>query len=527
MRNLDRFGSNPTVQVWPISPRARRLLPLESAPPPIRRRLPPPSAATFFPVPLPRGNFALFTLPQLLLPPPPRPQPPNPSWPAPSSPPPGDRRSPETRKKLSAARSYSYREAYISSELPMATEKKVNKLSVANLTSDDSFYPVIVPGNSKIEIQSRVRNLTVYAIKIPGSVAYNAMLLYSEGQQEKCLAVRRRSEHAHTLYEILRNCSHRNIIQPMGVWEEMETNLAFIVFPCSDGVVTSIPKEALFDVEDATNAESYTFGFSDQGCRIFREICMAVRYINVLYDEEKIPLKALDLDESKIFYQSKAKGDYHVLLTDIKMEISPTGNVRKNRRAKGKVSSTGVPTVDDVKTANWNGLGQFLKKLHKDLKLHIELSHLSEELGKESVKYEDLVWEPGLWESSTKVQLVRDVYWCYNKNKNRISTLKNKTALGLKSFIDKLEVNKSRAPDKQINDDNLYESLFFLRVYMVAHKDDTIKGYSGTMEMMHDKKAIVRLLMIERPEYMVTLISAIRKLGWIRQSPFCAWITST
>lgn len=96
-------------------------------------------------------------------------------------------------------------------------------------------------------------------------------------------------------------------------------------------------------------------------------------------------------------------------------------------------------------------------------------------------RYEDLVWEPGLWESSTKVQLVRDVYWCYNKNKNRISTLKNKTALGLKSFIDKLEVNKSRAPDKQINDDNLYESLFFLRVYMVAHKDDTIKGYSGTM----------------------------------------------
>lgn len=69
---------------------------------------------------------------------------------------------------------------------------------------------------------------------------------------------------------------------------------------------------------------------------------MAVRYINVLYDEEKIPLKALDLDESKIFYQSKAKGDYHVLLTDIKMEISPTGNVRKNRRAKGKVSSTGI-----------------------------------------------------------------------------------------------------------------------------------------------------------------------------------------
>ncbi|KAF2910990.1 hypothetical protein DAI22_11g144250 [Oryza sativa Japonica Group] len=117
MRNLDRFGSNPTVQVWPISPRARRLLPLESAPPPIRRRLPPPSAATFFPVPLPRGNFALFTLPQLLLPPPPRPQPPNPSWPAPSSPPPGDRRSPETRKKLSAARSYSYREAYISSAI--------------------------------------------------------------------------------------------------------------------------------------------------------------------------------------------------------------------------------------------------------------------------------------------------------------------------------------------------------------------------------------------------------------------------
>ncbi|KAF0895045.1 hypothetical protein E2562_006763, partial [Oryza meyeriana var. granulata] len=41
-----------------------------------------------------------------------------------------------------------------------------------------------------------------------------------------------------------------------------------------------------------------------------------------------------------------AQGDYHVLLTDFKTGISPTGNVRKDRRAKGKASSTGEMMLD-------------------------------------------------------------------------------------------------------------------------------------------------------------------------------------
>ncbi|KAF0895044.1 hypothetical protein E2562_006762, partial [Oryza meyeriana var. granulata] len=151
--------------------------------------------------------------------------------------------------------------------LPMAPKRNVNESAVAKPAADP-LYPVDLPGNSKIEIQNQGRKLTVYASKVPGSMAYNATLSYLEGQQEKCVAVRRRSEQACTLFEILQSCSHKNIIQPIGIWEERE-NLAYIVFPCFDGAVSSIPKENLFEVEDATDAESSTFGFTDQGCRIF------------------------------------------------------------------------------------------------------------------------------------------------------------------------------------------------------------------------------------------------------------------
>lgn len=121
----------------------------------------------------------------------------------------------------------------------------------------------------QIEIQNRSRNLTVYASKVVDSVAYNAMLSYPEGQQEKCVAVCRRLEHAHALFDILASCSHSNIIEPIGIWEEKGTKLAYIVFPCFDGPLSLIPTEEIFDVEDATNDKSYTFGFTDQGCKIF------------------------------------------------------------------------------------------------------------------------------------------------------------------------------------------------------------------------------------------------------------------
>lgn len=111
--------------------------------------------------------------------------------------------------------------------------------------------------------------MTVYASKVVDSVAYNAMLSYPEGQQEKCVAVCRRLEHAHALFDILASCSHSNIIEPIGIWEEKGTKLAYIVFPCFDGPLSLIPTEEIFDVEDATNDKSYTFGFTDQGCKIF------------------------------------------------------------------------------------------------------------------------------------------------------------------------------------------------------------------------------------------------------------------
>ncbi|KAL5203698.1 hypothetical protein ABZP36_008569 [Zizania latifolia] len=397
--------------------------------------------------------------------------------------------------------------------------KKQGK-GVANPRPVDPSEPTYIPGDPMITIQNQGRKLTVYTKKVHGSEAYNASLSYQEGQQEEfCVAVCRRLEQAQGLFEILTSCSHKNIAKPVGIWEEREKNIAYIVFACFDGSVNSIPKTSIFEeVESVDKDEPSTFCLSDQGCKILTDIFMTVKYVNELYGKS-IPLKPLNFEESRIVYQLKAQGDYHVLLTDFQFDISPTGNKRENRR-KGKASSTAVQTVDEVSIANWNGLGKFLTELHKNLKPHEELSHLSKLLGQQSVKYEDLVWEAGIWEFSTKLQFIREIYWCYDHNEARKDELKKRNALGLQSCIDELKIKESRRPDDKIIERNLYNSLFFLRVYMVAHQDVTVKGYSDTKVNVEDPKAIGRLLMKNSPKHMVNLISYIRKFGWIRESPF-------
>uniref|UniRef100_A0A0A9ESN7 Uncharacterized protein n=1 Tax=Arundo donax TaxID=35708 RepID=A0A0A9ESN7_ARUDO len=60
--------------------------------------------------------------------------------------------------------------------------------------------------------------------------------------------------------------------------------------------------------------------------------------------------------------------------------------------------------------------------------------------------------------------------------------------------------------------------MFFLRVYLVTHQDDTIKDYKGP-EDLKDKRSVRRLVMKERPDYLVKLIKEIRQAKWIKESP--------
>ncbi|CAN6306059.1 unnamed protein product [Urochloa humidicola] len=374
----------------------------------------------------------------------------------------------------------------------------------------DLPMPIQLPKNATIEIQTQGRKLVVSKSKVPGTDAYYASLAYPEDQKESCIALCKRPSDAHEAFKVLTSCSSKNIAKPLGVWEVEAQNIAYIVFPSIAGALKSINRKCLFELEDESELSSSTAFFTDQGCTIFVDLIMAVRCVNEL-NERQLPVKPLKLETGSIFYQLKADGQYHVLLADFadkdKSHGAGGGNRRRNR---GK----------DVKTVNWNGLSKFLKELGVNIKPNSELANLAALFGEDSVTFDGLVWESALWKIRTKLQFIREVFWCYDKNESRITMLQKRKSLGLQTCIDKLEANKSRGEYKEFDDKNLYSSIFFLRVYVVSHQDDTIKhSNQKVLGLVEDQRSILRLLAKEKADYMTNLIREIRSLKCIETSP--------
>jgi hypothetical protein len=71
----------------------------------------------------------------------------------------------------------------------------------------------------------------------------------------------------------------------------------------------------------------------------------------------------------------------------------------------------------------------------------------------------------------TKIHYIREVFWCFDNNQAREDLLKSKESLGLQSVIATLGFSDA--------DDNLYDSIKFLRKKIVAHQDSSYKTYSG------------------------------------------------
>lgn len=86
-------------------------------------------------------------------------------------------------------------------------------------------------------------------------------------------------------------------------------------------------------------------------------------------------------------------------------------------------------------------------------------------------RYNDLLWEPGLWTVYTKIHSIREVFWSFNKKATREALLKSKTSLGLKNVISSLGFSNA--------DNDLYDSIMFLRKKIVAHQDSAYEKYSG------------------------------------------------
>uniref|UniRef100_A0A0D9XSF6 Uncharacterized protein n=1 Tax=Leersia perrieri TaxID=77586 RepID=A0A0D9XSF6_9ORYZ len=172
------------------------------------------------------------------------------------------------------------------------------------------------------------------------------------------------------------------------------------------------------------------------------------------------------------------------------------------------------PTVDHIKHANWKGVADFLDALLKknELEPNDELAHLLEKLKeKSSINYCDLVWEPGLWTTMVKIHFVREVYWSIKGD--RKSVLENTNPLGIKTFMTKLGYSSNQ-------EKSLLDSILFLRKRVVAHQDTTYLSYNGDKnEVGESKRSVELLLQKTKADYMIELVSHIRRLGWLIESP--------
>lgn len=397
------------------------------------------------------------------------------------------------------------------------------------------MMPAKLSGHPEIEKQA-VR-LIVEDETIGGSGgAYRAKLLYGDRHPENCVALCRRRSRAFEAFEFLNACSHPNIAKPIGVWEDEAKKLGYIVFQNFDGALSSVPKQVIFEVENLLEPKPAMHGFSEKGFNILWDLMSAVNYVNDHYQQEPsqtenyLPLKSLRMEACTVFFQLKEEGDYLVLLTDFEIDTGESSqNIKghKRRGAKAKARSSGEqPDVHQIRTRNWNNMGEYISQLCAGCSANFEVTHLIDSLKNEAAKYDDLLWEAGLWDLTTKIYFLHEIFWCYDKAPGLKADLNERLPLGLQSCIIKLNVREkannelSGVTPPIMKEWSLYKSLHFLRVFLFAHQADILEKYSGPKGDIQDRKSAERFVLEHKSDYMVRIIEEIRDLKCIKTSPY-------
>lgn len=416
--------------------------------------------------------------------------------------------------------------------------------------------PSMISGSLGIETQ--ITSLEIDAKTEGLGRACRAKLVFPDEHAESCIAVPKIASLALETLQVLNACSHPNIAKPIGFWEDKKKKQGYILFHNFDGLLSSLPKDCIFEVDDEDQPEGQPSisGFSKAGLNMMREVVSAVKYVNDHYQQEApqaencIPVKSLNIESVTVFYQLKADGHYLVLLSDIEDNIhkcekdksknvigktkekkkapfrtwQPRDFVKKEKAIAGNPGE--VPDVRMICSKNWNNVGKYIAQLSGEWTVNFEVNHLVGRLKEEGVKYDDLVWEAGLWDLSTKVQFIREIFWFYDKNTTRLGELVKKDPLGLQSCIDRLGVmvTKDRGTPFEtteiMDERNLFNSLDFLRIFILAHQAKVLKGISGPKVVAPDQKSAERFVSKKKPDYYVILIKEIRSLNWFKTSPF-------
>ncbi|KAL6659656.1 hypothetical protein ACP70R_002485 [Stipagrostis hirtigluma subsp. patula] len=399
-----------------------------------------------------------------------------------------------------------------------------NEIAHPSEESNAMIPRVCQPKDVMVCIAEEHQVLIVYREKLPGVGSHYAGLKCNE-RIYSCVArpYSNLDEAMHT-YDLLLSCKHPNLLCPLGLWscedkdgstkteEEKKEGLkeeeirAFITFPIFSGALMDIQRDEILIVED-DSPQCQAFGFTHQGSKLFCDIFKFVEFINGLYGAS-FPLIPLRINSNRIVYKKVAEGQYQVFVwADFFI------NLPVHMRRKTKSGKPIDPTVDDIRTANWNFIGKCLKDFLKtwDVTPNVELMHLATALNSKAPNYGDLMWEPGLWSVNIKIHFIREVYWCIDNQSAREGLLKSKASLGLEGCILKLRFT--------LQDENLLDSIMFLRKKIVAHQDD-LYSYGGEKADLGRHNRIIEIeIQKEKPDYMLKLVKELRQLNWIEISP--------
>uniref|UniRef100_A0A0D3HMC2 Uncharacterized protein n=1 Tax=Oryza barthii TaxID=65489 RepID=A0A0D3HMC2_9ORYZ len=421
----------------------------------------------------------------------------------------------------------------------MAPTRKGKKIEIPINKETDAVFPMGHHGDVMVCLSRNYRRLIVYKKLIHGTVLHYAAINCGDFTLQYCAAqLVQRLDDAEHMYGLLNRCQHPNILKPTDFWpwehfdalKKHNKAEAFITYPLIDGSLLDVPMEDLFLIEkfiENDKPKCRAYGFTDEGSKDICDILSAVSYINdqlpttinsgstsSKYENESqgtsFPLSPLRIYNGQIYYNKMAEGQYQILFGNFYTELP---NHMRDKNSRGRKA----PTVDVIKRLNWEAAATFLDELlHKNmLEPNDEMKHLKDKLKKNPpANYSDLLWEPGLWTTYVKIHFLREIFWCIESDEvTRKLVLRKMDPLGIDSCMVKLGYSAGK-------EKSLLHSIKFLRKRVVAHQDTTYLNYKGDKNDVGECKRLVELLVQKsKADYMIELVSHIRQLGWVMESP--------
>ncbi|TVT96914.1 hypothetical protein EJB05_57880, partial [Eragrostis curvula] len=175
---------------------------------------------------------------------------------------------------------------------------------------------------------------------------------------------------------------------------------------------------------------------------------------------------------------------------------------------------------------NWSKVGEYLSTIcGKDANINLELMSLSEYLESETVRYDDLLWQAGIWKAIEKMSFVREIYWLMDMQRGRkkqvklINTEKAQTLNNIKRPL-QIVSGLQKFEEKTLKEESLFDSVIHLRDYLLGHYGQSYQFYKGNKDDIGtDKVTGEKFLQKTKGDYMIKLIKEIRALKWIPESP--------